>query len=58
VHAPAGKEGHSLKLCHHGTALRQHVRAIFLIDEVGEMVLQRFFIAAFFLVLKDFDDNG
>jgi hypothetical protein len=58
VHAPTGKEGHSLKLCHHGTALRQDVRAIFLIDEVGKMVLQRFFVAAFLLVFKNFDDDG
>lgn len=59
MHAPAGEEGgHSLKLCHHGTALRQDVRAILLIDEVGEMVLQRFFIAAFLLVFKNFDNDG
>jgi hypothetical protein len=59
VHAPrCGKEWHSLQLCHHGTALRQDVRAIFLIDEVGEMALQRFFIAAFLLVFKNFDDDG
>jgi hypothetical protein len=46
------------QLRHHRTALFENVCAVFLIDEVGEMVLQRFFIAAFFLVFKYLDYNG
>lgn len=49
---------HSPQLRHHRAALFEDVCAIFLVDEVGEVVLQRFFITALFLILEDLDNNG
>lgn len=50
-------KGGSPQFFHHGTPLLKYVRAVFLINEVGEMVLQRFFIATLLLIFEDLNDN-
>lgn len=51
------KEMYLPQLRHHRAALLEDVGGVLLIDEVGEMVLQCFLIAAFLLILENLDDD-